>query len=177
MWLFAWIYWRSFHKLFSNTSNKYVLYFFEKKSVEFYFLSFYIFNKNSTFFFESYSTVFPTIYTHYILVAPPPRRVVCEPSPCGPNSQCRIVGDQPACSCLPNYIGRPPNCRPECINDLECPNHLACKNDKCRDPCPGSCGNNAQCTIVNHKPVCSCLPGYIGDPISSCRIAPPPCKI
>ncbi|VEN46221.1 unnamed protein product [Callosobruchus maculatus] len=106
---------------------------------------------------------------------PPPKQIgnPCIPSPCGPNSQCRVVGSQPACSCLPNFIGRPPNCRPECINDSECPNNLACRNEKCTDPCPGSCGVNAQCTVVNHSPTCSCLPGYIGDPFNACSLPPP----
>lgn len=97
----------------------------------------------------------------------------CDPSPCGPNSQCRVVGSQPACSCLPNYIGRAPNCRPECTTSNECPNNLACQNEKCRDPCPGTCGQNAQCTVVNHNPICSCLPGYEGDPVTLCNLIPP----
>lgn len=101
----------------------------------------------------------------------------CIPSPCGLNSQCRVIGTQPACSCLPNFIGRPPNCRPECVNDSECPNNLACKNEKCRDPCPGSCGDNAQCTVINHNSVCSCLQGYTGDPLTSCSLLLPHCKI
>lgn len=96
----------------------------------------------------------------------------CVPSPCGPNSQCRVVGSQPACSCLPNYIGRAPNCRPECTTNSECPNNLACQNEKCRDPCPGTCGQNAQCTVVNHNPICSCLPGYEGDPVTVCNLIP-----
>lgn len=101
----------------------------------------------------------------------------CIPSPCGPNSQCRVIGTQPACSCLQNYIGRPPNCRPECINNAECPNYQSCKNERCVDPCPGTCGTNSQCTVVNHNPVCSCFSGYTGDPFSSCILLLPPCKI
>lgn len=96
----------------------------------------------------------------------------CLPSPCGPNSQCRVVGSQPACSCLPNYIGRAPSCRPECMSNSECPNNLACQNERCRDPCPGSCGQNAQCTVVNHNPVCSCFPGYEGDAFNVCQLIP-----
>lgn len=48
---------------------------------------------------------------------------VCIPSPCGPNAECRVVGENPACSCLPNYNGSPPNCRPECTINSECPAH------------------------------------------------------
>lgn len=92
----------------------------------------------------------------------------CIPSPCGPNSQCRVVGELPACSCLPNYIGRSPNCRPECTLNAECPSNLACINEKCQDPCLGSCGINSICTVIKHNPVCSCKNGYTGDPFSSC---------
>lgn len=105
--------------------------------------------------------------------APPtPEPVTCTPSPCGPNAQCQIVGAQIACSCLPNHIGAPPNCRPECVLSSECPSQLACINQKCRDPCPGSCGANAKCNIVNHIPVCSCDTGYNGDPFSVCSPIP-----
>lgn len=96
----------------------------------------------------------------------------CVPSPCGPNSQCRAIGETPVCSCLSNYIGRAPNCRPECTISAECSSNLACINERCKDPCPGSCGFNAQCHVVKHSPVCSCLNGYTGDPFSSCQLRP-----
>lgn len=92
----------------------------------------------------------------------------CVPSPCGPNSQCRAVGETPVCSCLPNFVGRAPNCRPECTLNSECPANLACINERCKDPCPGSCGFNAFCNVVNHSPVCSCETGYTGDPFAGC---------
>lgn len=97
----------------------------------------------------------------------------CVPSPCGPNSQCRVVGSTPACSCLPNYVGRSPNCRPECTISPECPGNLACFNEKCLDPCPGSCGSHAHCTVVNHIPLCTCDSGYTGDPFKQCRYVEP----
>ena len=99
----------------------------------------------------------------------------CVPSPCGPNSQCRVVDSHAACSCLPNFIGRAPQCRPECTINAECSAHLACQCDKCVDPCPGSCGALATCRVVNHQPVCTCPPGYTGDPFSGC--SPTPSKI
>lgn len=92
----------------------------------------------------------------------------CAPSPCGPNSQCRDIGGTPSCSCLPNYIGSPPNCRPECTINSECSSNLACIREKCRDPCPGSCGVGAQCNVINHTPVCTCPDGYTGDPFNNC---------
>lgn len=92
----------------------------------------------------------------------------CQPSPCGPNAECQIRGESPACSCLQNYIGSPPNCRPECTINPECPSRLACINQKCADPCPGSCGANARCSVVNHTPVCACNAGHTGDPFNGC---------
>lgn len=97
----------------------------------------------------------------------------CLPSPCGPNSECRDIGGGPSCSCLPNYIGSPPNCRPECTISSECPSNLACIREKCLDPCPGSCGIAAQCNVFNHIPICTCLEGYTGDPFTSCILKPP----
>lgn len=94
----------------------------------------------------------------------------CRPSPCGPNAECRAVGESPSCSCLPNYFGNPPNCKPECVNNAECPSNLACINLHCKDPCPGTCGQNAECRVVSHTPMCVCLQGYEGDPFNQCHI-------
>lgn len=65
-------------------------------------------------------------------------------------------------------LGTPPYCRPECLLHADCPTKLACLNNKCLDPCIGSCGYNAHCTVVNHQPICSCVEGYHGDPFSGC---------
>lgn len=69
-------------------------------------------------------------------------------------------------------FGAPPNCRPECLIHADCPTRLACLQNKCRDPCTGSCGFNAKCTVVNHQPICSCEPGYQGDPFNGCNLLP-----
>ncbi|XP_066901548.1 neurogenic locus notch homolog protein 1-like, partial [Halyomorpha halys] len=97
----------------------------------------------------------------------------CIPSPCGPNSQCKVSGDSPSCSCLPDFLGVPPNCRPECVSNGECASHLACINKKCKDPCPNTCGTNAICSVVSHTPQCLCPPGYTGDPFIQCTIFKP----
>lgn len=94
----------------------------------------------------------------------------CLPTPCGPNSKCKVINDTPVCSCLPNYIGRAPNCRPECTVNNECLSNLSCINNKCADPCTGICGYNAVCNVVNHKPSCLCDSGYSGDPYSGCNL-------
>ena len=64
-------------------------------------------------------------------------------------------------------------CKPECQVNNDCPNDKACMSQRCRDPCPGSCGAGADCRVVGHNPICSCPPGYTGDPLESCRLQPP----
>lgn len=96
----------------------------------------------------------------------------CNPSPCGPNSQCRVIGTTAVCSCLPNYTGRAPHCRPECTTNSECSGNLACINERCKDPCPGSCGSYTTCIVTNHRPICRCYDQYTGDPFSACSPIP-----
>ena len=149
------------------------------------------------FFFQEYSLhlinyiyilcLYTHIYVNYVLVyifsklrgnswilAPSPPVPVnpCVPSPCGPFSQCQNIGGIPSCSCLPNYVGSAPNCRPECSINSDCTSDKACIREKCRDPCPGSCGTNAYCNVVNHTPICTCPRDYTGDPFTSCRPMP-----
>lgn len=92
----------------------------------------------------------------------------CNPTPCGPNSQCREVNGQAVCSCVPGFVGSPPACRPECVSSPECPLNQACVNQKCIDPCPGTCGLNALCQVVNHNPICTCPQKHTGDPFIRC---------
>ena len=96
----------------------------------------------------------------------------CQPSPCGPNSQCREINQQPVCSCLPSYLGNPPSCRPECTASVECSLDRACVNRKCVDPCPGVCGLNSQCKVRNHSPICYCNNGFTGDAFTRCYPIP-----
>lgn len=92
----------------------------------------------------------------------------CVPSPCGPNSQCRVVSGNPVCSCLPEYTGSPPSCRPECVVSSDCPSNRACVNQKCVNPCPRPCGQNTNCLVVNHSPICTCKDGNTGNPFTRC---------
>lgn len=120
----------------------------------------------------------------------------CKSSPCGPNSQCRDISGIPVCTCLEGFIGSPPNCKYECIVHSDCPNSLACGNNrKCVDPCINACGINARyakiftnfhscipkilslihfvrCVVNNHNPVCTCDTGFRGDPFYSCEREP-----
>lgn len=92
----------------------------------------------------------------------------CSPSPCGPNSICKVHNGVAVCSCQRGLVGSPPNCKPECVVSAECPLQQACLNQKCVDPCPGTCGINAKCQVVNHNPICSCASGFTGDPFTRC---------
>lgn len=67
-------------------------------------------------------------------------------------------------------MGNPPTCRPECVVSSDCELSKACVNQKCRDPCPGSCGVRAECSVVNHNPICRCPQGLSGDPFAACTV-------
>lgn len=92
----------------------------------------------------------------------------CSPTPCGSNSQCRNINGQAVCSCIQGFHGSPPTCRPECSINSDCLPQRACVNQKCIDPCPGSCAFNAFCKVINHNAVCVCPSQYTGDPFSRC---------
>lgn len=96
----------------------------------------------------------------------------CNPSPCGPFSECRDVGGIPRCSCAPTYVGTPPLCRPECVVNSECQANRACVSRRCVNPCTLACGVDAECRVINHNPVCSCPAQYTGDSLSICFPAP-----
>ncbi len=111
--------------------------------------------------------VYPAEHVPSVPVTP------CVPSPCGANAICREQNGAGSCSCLPDYLGDPyEGCRPECLVNSDCPLNKACVNTKCKDPCPGTCGPNAECRTVTHTPSCTCLPGYSGDPFRYCSPIP-----
>jgi len=138
------------------------------------------------------------VFNFFKAVIPPVEPTVtepCIPSPCGkdqmihikhtvreifitlyilkgPNSVCQVVSGQAKCGCQAGMIGLAPNCRPECAVNSDCPSNKACVNQKCIDPCPGSCGSNTDCRVISHSPVCSCITGYTGDAFSDCRPVP-----
>lgn len=59
-------------------------------------------------------------------------------------------------------------CRPECLLNNDCPVTKACIKRKCVDPCPGVCGVDALCEVVNHNPICYCPKELTGDPFLQC---------
>lgn len=58
-----------------------------------------------------------------------------------------------------------------CDGHYECPEHKACINQQCRDPCilRDPCGENAFCKVEEHEPKCKCPEGYLGNPKTGCR--------
>ena len=97
----------------------------------------------------------------------------CNPSPCGSNAICQRRRNAGACQCIPEYFGDPyVACRPECVVHSDCPSNKACQRNKCIDPCPGTCGINARCRVMNHVATCTCIESYIGDPFTACKLKP-----
>ncbi|CAL8109613.1 unnamed protein product [Orchesella dallaii] len=97
----------------------------------------------------------------------------CNPSPCGSGGECTIVRGLSKCSCQQGYAGLPPNCVKSCNENYECSEDEACIKNICQSPCPGPCGQNAECRVLSNGPKrtaqCSCPSGYIGDPLKVCN--------
>jgi hypothetical protein len=145
-----------------------------------------------------FASTFPPVYCHCHYCNPPPYTVCthmrreqsfylrqctfsvvspveaprdpCNPSPCGANAICKERNGAGACVCMREFFGDPyTGCRPECVLNTDCSRDKACVNNKCKNPCIGTCGINAECRVINHAPSCSCYPGYIGDPLNACH--------
>lgn len=108
-----------------------------------------------------------------ILITAEPPSNPCQPSPCGVNAECRQRDGAGACTCIEGYQGNPyEGCRPECVLSADCSSKLACIRNHCVDPCPGTCGVNAICSVANHVPTCYCIENFEGDPFQGCRPIP-----
>ena len=59
-----------------------------------------------------------------------------------------------------------------CISNDDCPDHAACRNSACINPCAldNPCAPNANCKVLMHEPVCTCPDGYIGSPLTECKL-------
>ena len=93
--------------------------------------------------------------------------------PCRSPARCLVADTLPVrtmvCACPDGYHATEdggcdvlPPIKTGCEADDECDSPLACINAICKDPC--ACGRNAQCDIREHRPVCTCKPGFYGDP-------------
>lgn len=109
------------------------------------------------------------IYLIFCFTEPVPQDP-CIPNPCGINALCNNKNGLASCSCMPDFFGSPPNCRPECTVNSECESVKSCVRQKCINPCIGACGQSSECRVVNHAPICSCPQGYQGDPFLMCTV-------
>lgn len=100
---------------------------------------------------------------------------------CGPEQQCTVFDSLPLrtiiCTCptdtITNERGQcvPPPIRQAdgCEIDADCPNTDKCLRGQCEQACRiERCGVNAQCEANAHRAVCSCAPGYTGNPFVEC---------
>ena len=124
-------------------------------------------------FLKSRESLKSQLSDQFLVFEPVEMKTPCFPNPCGANAVCKDKNGAGSCSCISEYHGDPYTiCRPECSQNSDCDRSKACFNQKCQDPCPGVCGNNALCDVVNHSPSCECLPGFTGNSMSGCRILP-----
>lgn len=109
----------------------------------------------------------------YVVCLDPPIYDVCSTLPCGANAECREHNGAGSCTCLQNYYGDPYiGCKPECLQSSDCNLNKACINTKCVNPCINACGENAECSVINHAPMCYCIAGYTGNALFSCHPIP-----
>jgi hypothetical protein len=95
------------------------------------------------------------------------------PCNCGPSADCRVKNHKPVCTCKQGYDGNPEiECtKVGCRSDDDCSGQHSCVNRQCVPVCAGdrsSCGEKATCYGANHRAICQCPPGLIGNPRISC---------
>lgn len=82
------------------------------------------------------------------------------------------MNHEPTCDCPAGFKGSPLiECKPECVQNSDCSSSKkpVCTKGVCTNPCDGACGVYAECKLKKSKPVCTCLPTYIGNPNTGCR--------
>ena len=50
----------------------------------------------------------------------------CSSKQCGPHSGCTVENNEAVCHCQQGFLGSPPSCRPECVQNSDCPSHKDC---------------------------------------------------
>lgn len=94
------------------------------------------------------------------------------PTACGRNAECTPELHVPTCKCPAQTRGNPQvECvQIECSDSNDCDINKACIDSHCVDPChlTNVCGQHANCLSTNHVGVCSCQPGFTGDPHLGC---------
>lgn len=88
-------------------------------------------------------------------------------TPCAPSAKCKVLDSLPVrtmvCECINGVTGTRGECKnlpaikTGCESNEECQDSESCINQQCRNPC--NCGVGAQCHVIKHRPICSCLEG------------------
>lgn len=93
----------------------------------------------------------------------------CRQTSCGDRAECKVDYHQPRCVCPPGLQGNPiVKCvAVECHNDNDCASDEKCNplTNKCFPVCQAErCGaDEAICSGVDHRKVCSCPPPLLGN--------------
>lgn len=99
-----------------------------------------------------------------------------EKNPCARNANCFMRTHEQECRCAEGFRGNPlVECRAiECMSNNDCPNDKRCLNEQCVNPCiyENNCALKAECIPQDHKSLCKCLPGFIGNPYVNCAPEP-----
>lgn len=109
-------------------------------------------------------------------------------NPCSSRAECRVLNHLPICRCPPRFTGNPyvncqPEVRPECREDSDCPDKLACLGNKCQNPCLiiHPCTEPSECRVLPTYPirtmVCVCPSGYVSSGSGTCQATKPILKI
>ncbi|XP_026670602.1 neurogenic locus notch homolog protein 2-like, partial [Ceratina calcarata] len=104
-------------------------------------------------------------------------RKACDLILCGRNAECKADDHVALCSCKSTFFGNPKDdkigCQPiECETNDDCSGEKVCDTHKCRIAClaHNPCGVNAICTAERHTQICTCQPGYTGEPTHGCQL-------
>lgn len=103
------------------------------------------------------------------------RHICRDPCNCGINADCRVKDHRPVCTCKQGYDGNPEiQCiKIGCRSDDDCSKQHSCINRQCIPVCSAdgsSCGTLAVCHGVNHRAICDCPPGLMGNPNIACTL-------
>jgi hypothetical protein len=109
---------------------------------------------------------------------------------CASNAICLPLNHAAVCQCPENLprgnplsycerveVAPPP---PQCVQDYDCPNDLACINSECVNPCRAiaPCDSTAICKVINSVPVrtmmCICPDNYVPNELGQCKPTPEP---
>lgn len=82
---------------------------------------------------------------------------------CGVDAECNVRNHVTVCQCPRGFTGDPfVSCVPSASSNVVSRQ----TSDFCN---PTPCGANTKCRVENNRAVCSCLDGWMGNPIQGCR--------